>query len=141
MSSGQYFLCKSELSRAKDKYLIQGANSSDYLCRSCVNTLKKHRSLIEQLKQFEELFKSFHQILCVTSPGAGSKRHLPGKFVISGEKMYIETGECDKLVSAAAAHVNVFESTPVKSSKPVNLNVECIESPIKASQATAETTA
>ena len=50
----QCFLCKSGFSRAKDKYLIQGRskenlpfelnsltfNSTDYLCRSCVNTLK-----------------------------------------------------------------------------------------------------
>ena len=155
----QCFLCKSEFSRAKDKYLIQRRskenlpfelnslpfsltfNSSDYLCWSCVNTLKKRRSLIEQLKQIEERFKSFHQSSCVTSPGAGSKRSLPNEFVFSGEKTYIEPGECDKQVSAAAAHVNTFQSTPVRSSKPVNLNIECIESPIKASQATAEATA
>ena len=53
----QCFLCKSGFSRAKDKYLIQGRskenlpfelnglpfsltfNSTNYLCRSCVNTL------------------------------------------------------------------------------------------------------
>ena len=81
----QCFLCKSGFSRAKNKYLIQGSkenlpfelnglpfsltfNSTDYLCRSCVNTLKKRRSLIEQLKQIEERFKSFHQSTKVTSP-------------------------------------------------------------------------
>ena len=102
----QCFLCKSRFSRAKDKYLIQGRskenlpfelnslpfsltfNSTDYLCRSCVNnTLKKRRSLIEQLKQIEERFKSFHQSTKVTLPSTGSKRSLQDEDVTSGRTL------------------------------------------------------
>ena len=101
----QCFLCKSGFIRAKDKYLIQGRSkenlpfelnslpfsltfhSTDYLCRSCVNTLKERRSLIEQLKQIEERFKSFHQSTKVTSPNTGLKRSLQDENVTSGRTL------------------------------------------------------
>ena len=120
----QCFLCKSGFSRAKDKYLIQERskenlpfelnslpfsltfNSTDYLCRSCVNTLKKRRSLIEQLKQIEARFKSFHQSTKVTLPSTGLKRSLQDEDVLKAQG--------DEQVSEVA--INVLQSTPVKSS-------------------------
>ena len=150
----QCFLCKSGFSRAKDKYLIQGRskenlafelnglpfsltfNSTDYLCRSCVNTLKKRRSLIEQLKQIEERFKSFHQSTKVTSPSTGLKRSLQDEDVTSGKKTHIAESEGDEQVSEVA--INVLQSTPVKSSSSINPKFVCLESPVKANQATIE---
>ena len=144
----QCFLCKSGFSRAKDKYLIQERskenlpfelnslpfsltfNSTDYLCRSCVNTLKKRRSLIEQLKQIEERFKSFHQSTKVTSPSTGLKRSLQDEDVTSGKKTHVAESEGDEQV--------VLQSTPVKSSSSINPKFVCLESPIKANQATIE---
>ena len=152
----QCFLCKSGFSRAKDKYLIQGRskenlrfelnglpfsltfNSTDYLCRSCVNTLKKRRSLIEQLKQIEERFKSFHQSTKVTSPSTGLKRSLQDEDVTSGKKTHIAESEGDEQVSEVAINVLQRQSTPVKSSSSINPKFVCLESPIKANQATIE---
>ena len=106
------------------------------LCRSCVNTLKKRRSLIEQLKQIEERFKSFHQSTKVTSPCTGLKRNLQDEDVTSGKKTHIAESEGDEQVSKVA--INVLQSTPVKSSSSINPKFVCLESPIKANQATIE---
>ena len=128
----QCFFCKSGFSRAEHKYLIQGRskeilpfelnslpfsltfNSTDYLCRSCVNTLKKRRSLIEQLKQIEARFQSFHQSTKVTLSSTGLKRSLQDEDVTSGKKTHIAESEGDEQVSEVA--INVLQSTPVKSS-------------------------
>ena len=131
-SCEQCFLCKSKFNRAKDKYLKQGRskenlpfelnslpfsftiNSTDFLCRGCVNTLKKRRSLIEQLKQIEERSKSFHQSSNVTSPNTGLKRSLQDEDVTCGKKTHIaRSEEGDEQVSEVA--INELHSTPVKS--------------------------
>ena len=72
-------ICKDAFKRTKDKYLIQGRskenlqfelgslpfaisfNSSKYLCRSCVNVLKRRRGLIEHIHETEACSKSSHE--------------------------------------------------------------------------------
>ena len=70
--------------------------------------------MIEQLKQIEERFKSFHQSTKVTSPSTGLKISLQDEDVTSGKKTHIAESEGDEQVSEVA--INVLQSTPVKSS-------------------------
>lgn len=57
--------------------LTISATSSKYLCRSCVNVLKKRRGLIEQIHNIESLLKSSHESTsCSTDPCL--KRSNPG---------------------------------------------------------------
>ena len=71
-----------------------------------------------------------------TSPSTGLKRSLQDEDVTSGKKAHIAESEGDEQVSEVA--INVLQSTPVKSSSSINPKFVCLESPIKANQATNE---
>ena len=88
-------LCKEAISRVKDKYIVEGRTKESlifelkslpfvvnlnckYICKSCVNILKKRRKLIEQTQEIEERFKSKHFDSATGHSCGCSKRSNPG---------------------------------------------------------------
>jgi hypothetical protein len=136
--SGLCFLCRSQFSRPKDKYLIEGRSkenlpfelnslpfatpfhSGDYLCRNCVNALKKRRRLIEQLREVEEKLQFGKVSLASQISDSGVKRSLPEDNVLHSKRPHRDTiGVSDQFDFAfedlSPPCEPLMHSTPVKS--------------------------
>ena len=92
--SDECILCEEVIWRSKDKYIVEGRTKESlifelkslpfvvnlnckYICKRCVNILKKRRKLIEQTQEIEERLNSKHVNSANSHSSGSSKRNNP----------------------------------------------------------------